>query len=45
MSRETYNYKRIAIGIAKDLEYPETVLDRLQAATTENRDCSYYDYC
>ena len=36
MSRETYNYKRIAIATAKDLYYPKSVILRLQSATTEN---------
>ena len=35
MSREAYNYKRRAITTAKDLLYPETVITRLEAATTE----------
>lgn len=34
MSRETYNYKRTAIKTAKDLLYPQSVILRLQAATT-----------
>ena len=36
MSRETYNYKRTAIKTAKDLFYPQSVILRLQSATTEN---------
>ena len=36
MSRETYNYKRIAIATAKDLFYPQSVILRLQSATTES---------
>ena len=36
MSRETYNYKRTAIKTAKDLLYPQSVISRLQSATTES---------
>ena len=36
MSREAYNYKRIAIATAKDLYYPKSVILRLQSATTES---------
>ena len=36
MSKETYNYKRQAITIAKQLFYPQSVILRLQSATTEN---------
>ena len=36
MSREMYNYKRKAIRTAKDLFYPESVILRLQSATTES---------
>ena len=36
MSRETYNYKRTAIKTAKELFYHESVILRLQSATTEN---------
>ena len=36
MSRETYNYKRAAIVTAKDLFYPQSVILKLQSATTEN---------
>lgn len=36
MSRETYNYKRTAIATAKDLFYPQSVILRLQSATTES---------
>ena len=36
MSREAYNYKRQAITIAKQLFYPQSVILRLQSATTEN---------
>ena len=36
MSREEYNYKRIAITTAKDLFYPQSVILRLQSATTES---------
>lgn len=36
MSRETYNYKRKAIVTAKDLLYPQSVILRLKAATTES---------
>ena len=39
MSREEYNYKRIAITTAKDLYYPKSVILRLQSATTENEIC------
>lgn len=35
MSREAYNYKRTAIKTAKDLFYPQSVILRLQSATTE----------
>ena len=35
MSREAYNYKRTAIATAKDLFYPQSVILRLQSATTE----------
>ena len=36
MSREAYNYKRIAIRTAKELLYPQSVILRLQSATTES---------
>ena len=36
MSRETYNYKRTAIKTAKELHYPNSVILRLQFATTES---------
>ena len=36
MSRETYNYKRQAIKTAKELFYPNSVILRLQSATTES---------
>ena len=36
MSRETYNYKRKAIKTARELFYPESVILRLQSATTES---------
>ena len=36
MSRESYNYKRTAIRTAKDLLYPQSVILRLQSATTES---------
>ena len=36
MSREMYNYKRKAIRTAKDLFYPQSVILRLQSATTES---------
>ena len=36
MSREAYNYKRTAIKTAKDLFYPQSVILRLQSATTES---------
>ena len=36
MSRETYNYKRTAIVTAKDLLYPQSVILKLQSATTES---------
>ena len=36
MSREAYNYKRTAIATAKDLFYPQSVILRLQTATTES---------
>ena len=36
MSREIYNYKRQAIATAKDLFYPQSVILRLQSATTES---------
>ena len=36
MSREAYNYKRQAIATAKDLFYPQSVILRLQSATTES---------
>ena len=39
MSREIYNYKRTAIATAKDLFYPQSVILRLQSATTENEIC------
>lgn len=39
MSRETYNYKRTAITTAKQLFYPESVITRLEAATTETEIC------
>ena len=36
MSREAYNYKRTAIKTAKELFYPNSVILRLQSATTES---------
>ena len=39
MSRETYNYKRKAIKTARELFYPESVILRLQSATTESEIC------
>ena len=36
MSREAYNYKRTAIVTAKDLFYPQSVILKLQSATTES---------
>ena len=36
MSRETYDYKRQAIATAKELYYPNSVISRLQSATTES---------
>ena len=36
MSKETYNYKRNAIRTAKELFYPQSVILRLQSATTES---------
>lgn len=36
MSRELYNYKRSAIRTAKELLYPQSIISRLQSATTEN---------
>lgn len=39
MSRETYNYKRNAIKIAKELCYPNHIIAQLQSATTENEIC------
>ena len=36
MSREVYNDKRTAIRTAKDLFYPQSVILRLQSATTES---------
>ena len=36
MSREIYDYKRQAIVIAKQLYYPQSVILRLQSATTES---------
>ena len=36
MSRETYNYKRTAIKTARELYYPQSVILRLQSATTES---------
>ena len=36
MSREVYNYKRTAIRTAKELLYPNSVILRLQSATTES---------
>lgn len=35
MSRDTYNYKRQVIAIAKDFRYPETVISRLKEAQTD----------
>lgn len=35
MSREAYNYKRQAIVTARELFYPQSVILRLQSATTE----------
>ena len=35
MSQETYNYKRSAIRAAKDLRYPQSVIEQLQKATTD----------
>ena len=39
MSKETYNYKRTAIVIAKQLYYPKSVILQLQSATTESEIC------
>ena len=39
MSKETYTYKRKAISAAKQLFYPQSVILRLQAATTESEIC------
>ena len=36
MSRETYNYKRTAIKTARELFYPQSIILRLQSATTES---------
>ena len=36
MSREAYNYKRQAIKTAKELFYANSVILRLQSATTES---------
>ena len=36
MSREVYNYKRTAIKTARELFYPQSVILRLQSATTES---------
>ena len=36
MSREIYNYKRQTIKTAKELLYPQSVILRLQSATTES---------
>ena len=36
MSRGAYNYKRTAIKTAKELFYPQSVILRLQSATTES---------
>jgi hypothetical protein len=40
MSREIYNYKREAIKVAKQLEYPTEIIARLQKATTETEICT-----
>lgn len=34
MSKECYNYKRKAKTAAKDFNYPECVLEKLETATT-----------
>ena len=39
MSREVYNYKRTAIKTAKELFYSNSVIVRLQSATTESEIC------
>ena len=36
MSRRAYNYKRTAIKTARELFYPQSVILRLQSATTES---------
>lgn len=36
MSRETYIYKRKAISIAKDFNYPQNVISKLKSAQTES---------
>lgn len=35
MSRTTYNYKRKAISVAKDLCYSDEIISRLKSAQTE----------
>ena len=39
MSRETYNYKRSAIKIAKELHYPESIILRLKDTQTDSEIC------
>ena len=39
MSKETYNYKRHAISVAKQLQYPQITISRLQSAQTEIEIC------
>lgn len=34
MSRDTYNYKRMAIKTAKELFYPKQTIDQLHTAKT-----------
>ena len=36
MSKETYIYKRQAIAAARELYYPETIILRLNSATTDS---------
>ena len=35
MSKDAYNYKRYAIKAAKELCYSQTVIEKLELATTE----------
>ena len=39
MSREAYNYKRVAIRTARELHYSQSVIERLKLAESVNEIC------